>query len=62
MRIDPPIQARTRLIDCDSAIAFGHPLGATGARQIATAFSQAKRTGEKVFCTSMCRSSFIWRS
>jgi len=36
------------------AIAFGHPLGATGSRQIATAFAQAKRTGEKVFCTSMC--------
>jgi len=36
------------------AIAFGHPLGATGARQIATALSQAKRTGQKVFVTSMC--------
>jgi len=36
------------------AIAFGHPLGATGARQIATALPQAKRTGQKVFVTSMC--------
>lgn len=36
------------------AIAFGHPLGATGARQIATALSIAKQTGKKVFVTSMC--------
>ncbi|KAM0746444.1 putative acetyl-CoA C-acyltransferase [Meredithblackwellia eburnea MCA 4105] len=36
------------------AIAFGHPLGCTGARQLATAFSHAKRTGQKVFVTSMC--------
>lgn len=36
------------------AIAIGHPLGCTGSRQIATAFAQAKRTGEKVFVTSMC--------
>ncbi|KAK4698710.1 acetyl-CoA C-acetyltransferase, partial [Phenoliferia sp. Uapishka_3] len=28
--------------------------GATGARQIATAMAHAKRTGEKVFVTSMC--------
>jgi acetyl-CoA acyltransferase 1 len=35
------------------AIAFGHPLGATGARQIATAYSHCKRTGAKVFVTSM---------
>lgn len=35
------------------AIAFGHPLGATGARQIATAFNHGKRTGQKVFVTSM---------
>jgi acetyl-CoA acyltransferase 1 len=34
------------------AIAFGHPLGATGARQIATALSVAKQTGGKVFVTS----------
>jgi len=36
------------------AIAFGHPLGATGARQIATGFSHAKRTGARIFVTSMC--------
>ena len=29
------------------AIAFGHPLGATGARQVATAYSECKRSGAK---------------
>ncbi|BGP45149.1 3-ketoacyl-CoA thiolase with broad chain length specificity [Rhodotorula kratochvilovae] len=36
------------------AIALGHPLGCTGARQIATALSEAKRSGAKIICTSMC--------
>jgi len=36
------------------AIAIGHPLGCTGARQIATGLSIAKQTGGKVFITSMC--------
>ncbi|GJJ10867.1 hypothetical protein Clacol_005095 [Clathrus columnatus] len=36
------------------AIAMGHPLGCTGARQVATALAHAKRTGEKLFVTSMC--------
>lgn len=36
------------------AIAFGHPLGATGARQLATAFAECKRNGQKIFVTSMC--------
>jgi acetyl-CoA acyltransferase 1 len=36
------------------AIAIGHPLGATGARQIATAMAEAKREKKKVFVTSMC--------
>lgn len=36
------------------AIALGHPLGATGARQIATGLTELKRTGKKVLCTSMC--------
>ncbi|GFZ44584.1 acetyl-CoA C-acyltransferase [Saitozyma sp. JCM 24511] len=36
------------------AIAMGHPLGATGARQIATAFAEAKREKKKIFVTSMC--------
>lgn len=30
------------------AIALGHPLGCTGARQIATLFPEAKRSGAKV--------------
>ncbi|CAE6484503.1 unnamed protein product [Rhizoctonia solani] len=36
------------------AIALGHPLGCTGARQVATAFAHAKRTKERVIVTSMC--------
>ncbi|GAA5830531.1 hypothetical protein JCM11251_002504 [Rhodosporidiobolus azoricus] len=36
------------------AIALGHPLGCTGARQIATALSEAKRSGAKIIGTSMC--------
>ncbi|KAM5544401.1 hypothetical protein V8D89_002061 [Ganoderma adspersum] len=36
------------------AIAFGHPLGCTGARQVATGLNIAKQTGGKLFCTSMC--------
>ncbi|KAG8942469.1 3-ketoacyl-CoA thiolase with broad chain length specificity [Tulasnella sp. 424] len=35
-------------------ISIGHPLGATGARQIATGLTIAKGTGLKVFVTSMC--------
>ncbi|KIO21034.1 hypothetical protein M407DRAFT_131995 [Tulasnella calospora MUT 4182] len=35
-------------------ISIGHPLGATGARQIATGLTVAKDTGAKVFVTSMC--------
>jgi len=36
------------------AIALGHPLGCTGARQIATLFAELKRTGKKIGVTSMC--------
>lgn len=36
------------------AIAFGHPLGATGARQVSTLLTELKRTGKKVGMTSMC--------
>ncbi|WFD33051.1 acetyl-CoA C-acyltransferase [Malassezia sp. CBS 17886] len=36
------------------AIAFGHPLGATGSRQIATALAEAKRNSQKIIVTSMC--------
>jgi acetyl-CoA acyltransferase 1 len=36
------------------AIALGHPLGCTGARQIATILPELKRTGGKIGVTSMC--------
>lgn len=36
------------------AIALGHPLGCTGARQIATLFPELKRTGKKRGVVSMC--------
>ncbi|KAG1793268.1 acetyl-CoA acetyl transferase [Suillus plorans] len=36
------------------AIAIGHPLGCTGARQIATGLNIAKQRNERVFVTSMC--------
>ncbi|KAF8456100.1 Thiolase, N-terminal domain-containing protein [Kalaharituber pfeilii] len=36
------------------AIAFGHPLGATGARQVSTLLTELKRTGGRIGVTSMC--------
>jgi acetyl-CoA acyltransferase 1 len=36
------------------AIAIGHPLGCTGARQVATGLNIAKQYDKKVFVTSMC--------
>ncbi|KAK4624621.1 3-ketoacyl-CoA thiolase, peroxisomal [Fulvia fulva] len=36
------------------AIAFGHPLGCTGARQVSTLLYELKRTGKQVGLTSMC--------
>lgn len=36
------------------AIALGHPLGCTGARQVCTILSEARRTGKKICVTSMC--------
>ncbi|KAJ7273411.1 acetyl-CoA acetyl transferase [Mycena rebaudengoi] len=36
------------------AIALGHPLGCTGARQVATGLNIAKQHGGKIFVTSMC--------
>ncbi len=36
------------------AIAFGHPLGCTGARQVSTLLTELKRTGKSVGVTSMC--------
>src|SRR5688572_8902191 len=36
------------------AIALGHPLGATGARQIVTGLSECRKNGKKILLTSMC--------
>jgi acetyl-CoA acyltransferase 1 len=36
------------------AIAFGHPLGCTGARQVSTLLYELRRRGQKVGNTSMC--------
>ncbi|THC97710.1 hypothetical protein EYZ11_002816 [Aspergillus tanneri] len=36
------------------AIAIGHPLGCTGARQVVTAFSELRRQNKRVAVTSMC--------
>jgi len=36
------------------AIALGHPLGCTGARQVATLLAELKRTGGKTGIVSMC--------
>lgn len=36
------------------AIAFGHPLGCTGARQVSTLLYELRRTGKKIGVTSMC--------
>lgn len=34
--------------------AFGHPLGATGARQVVTALAELRRQDKRVAVTSMC--------
>jgi len=36
------------------AIAFGHPLGCTGARQVSTLFTELKRRNKQIGVTSMC--------
>jgi acetyl-CoA acyltransferase 1 len=36
------------------AIALGHPLGATGVRQVVTGLSELAKRGQSVLCTSMC--------
>ncbi|KUL88588.1 hypothetical protein ZTR_05068 [Talaromyces verruculosus] len=36
------------------AIALGHPLGATGTRQVVTILSEARRTKKKILVNSMC--------
>ncbi|KAK3323126.1 3-ketoacyl-CoA thiolase [Cercophora scortea] len=49
LEIDP-----AKLNPRGGAIALGHPLGATGARQIVTGLSECRATGKKVLLTSMC--------
>ena len=36
------------------AIAFGHPLGVTGARQVSTLLTELRRTKQSIGVTSMC--------
>ncbi|TGZ85350.1 thiolase [Ascodesmis nigricans] len=36
------------------AIALGHPLGATGARQVVTGLAEARRQKKKIFVNTMC--------
>ncbi len=36
------------------AIAFGHPLGVTGARQVSTLLTELRRTNKQIGVTSMC--------
>lgn len=42
------------------AIALGHPLGCTGARQIVTGLSECRRQKKKVLLTSMCTYSLLF--
>lgn len=42
------------MLTCQGAIAFGHPLGCTGSRQVSTLLYELKRTGKQVGVTSMC--------
>lgn len=42
------------------AIALGHPVGATGVRQVCTILSEARRTKKKVLMTSMCVSPLYY--
>lgn len=45
---------REKLNPRGGAIALGHPLGCTGARQIVTGLSECRRQKKKVLLTSMC--------
>ncbi|KAG6022795.1 hypothetical protein E4U41_002165 [Claviceps citrina] len=49
LQVDP-----RRMNPRGGAIALGHPLGATGARQVVTGLSELRRTGGKMLLTSMC--------
>ncbi|KAI9779657.1 MAG: 3-ketoacyl-CoA thiolase with broad chain length specificity [Peltula sp. TS41687] len=44
----------TKINPKGGAIAFGHPLGCTGARQVSTLLTELRRTGKKIGITSMC--------
>ncbi|KAK4231438.1 Thiolase, N-terminal domain-containing protein [Podospora fimiseda] len=44
----------TKMNPRGGAIALGHPLGATGARQIVTGLAECRRQGKKILLTSMC--------
>ncbi|KAJ4295353.1 3-ketoacyl-CoA thiolase with broad chain length specificity [Kalmusia sp. IMI 367209] len=45
---------QTKINPKGGAIAFGHPLGVTGARQVSTLLTELKRTGKQIGVTSMC--------
>lgn len=45
---------RTKVNPRGGAIALGHPLGATGVRQVVTALSELRRQDKRVAVTSMC--------
>lgn len=49
LKLDP-----AKLNPRGGAIALGHPLGATGTRQIVTGLSELRRTKKKILLTSMC--------
>lgn len=49
LKLDP-----AKLNPRGGAIALGHPLGTTGARQIVTGLSELRRTKKKILLTSMC--------
>ncbi|KAI0394142.1 Thiolase, N-terminal domain-containing protein [Xylariaceae sp. FL0594] len=44
----------TKMNPRGGAIALGHPLGTTGARQIVTGLSECRRAKKKILLTSMC--------
>lgn len=49
LQIDP-----SKMNPRGGAIALGHPLGTTGARQVVTGLSELRRTNKKILLTSMC--------
>ena len=44
----------TKMNPRGGAIALGHPLGATGTRQIVTGLSECRKNNKKLLLTSMC--------